>query len=327
MKRLLFFISLLLTAANYCSAITETNYFTQVDSLCFNFYNDGTAELVGKSISAGPGGESMWPLDITGDFEIPKTVDYEGKTYRVTRLCIDAVDCCDLNSLTIPETIEVISRVGIRYINYNSQHIKKMYIPSWEWYFKMREEKRCFDSFPQLFQFAQDIYINNEHIDKWNIVIPEGTELIPRDSFTNLEGLNSITLPKSIKAIGSEGHKAIDTNWCAYIVSYIEDPQDVFINNNDIGYIFLYVPLGTKEKYQQTYPWNEAQAIIEFDPKQGKVELPDAWPHLHTNIENQQATDAPAALYDLSGRRLTEHPRQGLYIRNGKKYLWPGRRR
>ena len=340
MKRLLFFISLLLTAANYCSAITETSYFTQVDSLCFDFHDDGTAALVGKSISVGPGGGSMRNLDITGDFEIPKTVDYEGKTYRVTGFDIAAVDYCKLNSLTIPETIVKISYSGGRSI-YVNPSIKKMYLPSWEWFFYLKEglneglyeQRYCYRSsylIPHLFSFAKDIYINNEYVDKRNIVIPEGIERIPANAFCGIEYFNSIVIPKSVKAIGSKStwDGYVTDSSLDYIVSYIEEPQNVYISSNEINNgTTIYVPIGTKEKYMQADVWNKAWNIIEFDPAQGMVDIPDYYAELFTSIEHRQAADAPATLYDLSGRRLTEHPRQGLYIHNGKKYLWPGRRR
>ncbi len=277
----------------------------------------------------------MWPLDITGDFEIPKTVDYEGKTYRVTGFDIAAVDYCKLNSLTIPETIVKISYSGGRSI-YVNPSIKKMYLPSWEWFFYLKEglneglyeERYCYRSsylIPHLFSFAKDIYINNEYVDKRNIVIPEGIERIPANAFCGIEYFNSIVIPKSVKAIGSKStsYGNVTDSPFPYIVSYIEEPQDVFVHDWDISYYVttIYAPIGTKEKYMQADGWNKARNIIEFDPAQGMVDIPEYWWSIYSSIERRQAADAPAALYDLSGRRLTEHPRQGLYIRNGKKYI------
>ncbi len=69
----------------------------------------------------------------------------------------------------------------------------------------------------------------------------------------------------------------------------------------------LYVPTGTKAKYQSTEGWKNFQNIVEFDPSAlGKHVTMDA--------------DKDAPVFDLFGRKLSQ-PRKGINIINGRKVI------
>lgn len=98
------------------------------------------------------------------------------------------------------------------------------------------------------------------------------------------------------------------------VVSLIENPF-VIVGKSSIYEAFsgntfenatLYVPVGTKEKYQATDGWKDFDYIVEGTPTGIKV------------IENTQNKNA--TVYDLNGVRLSEAKR-GINILNGKKVV------
>ena len=77
----------------------------------------------------------------------------------------------------------------------------------------------------------------------------------------------------------------------------------------------LYVYASVIDAYKLTYPWSEFGTILPIDD-----ELEGISPLL-TSPEGNELDDAP--IYDLNGHRLTEKPKKGIYIQNGKKYVAP----
>ncbi len=77
-------------------------------------------------------------------------------------------------------------------------------------------------------------------------------------------------------------------------------------SENTFNNATLYVPVGTKEKYQATDGWKDFVHIEEGNPAGIKV------------VEN--TTNNNITIYDLNGVRLSE-PRKGINIINGKKII------
>ena len=93
------------------------------------------------------------------------------------------------------------------------------------------------------------------------------------------------------------------------VVSLIENPfsiESVFSFDWIAKDATLYVPVGTKEKYQATDGWKDFVNIVEGTPTGIKV------------IENTQKKNA--TVYDLNGVRLSE-PKKGINIINGQKVV------
>jgi len=95
------------------------------------------------------------------------------------------------------------------------------------------------------------------------------------------------------------------------VVSLIENPfsiSSVFgvYSGDYFNNATLYVPVGTKEKYQATDGWKKFQNIVEGTPTGIKV------------IENTQNKNA--TIYDLNGVRLPA-PKKGINIINGQKVV------
>lgn len=69
----------------------------------------------------------------------------------------------------------------------------------------------------------------------------------------------------------------------------------------------LYVPTGTKSKYETARVWKDFSQIIEEEA---------------VGINGIFMDENPSApVYDLNGRRLKGVPTKGIYIQNGKKMV------
>ena len=104
------------------------------------------------------------------------------------------------------------------------------------------------------------------------------------------------------------------------IYSLCENPEQVTIGfgssfyangslHNTYAETPLYVPVGTKERYMAAEGWKEFQTIEE------REDMPTAISTIHVrNVSDD-------SVYNLQGQRLTDKPRKGVYIQNGKKVV------
>ena len=96
-----------------------------------------------------------------------------------------------------------------------------------------------------------------------SITIPEAVTKIDKYAFYQCYGLTSITIPKGVKSIGEYAFY-----WCenmSTVTSQIDEPFPV--DNTVFGKLpadaILYVPVGTKAKYEATEGWNVFKTIVE----------------------------------------------------------------
>ena len=100
------------------------------------------------------------------------------------------------------------------------------------------------------------------------------------------------------------------------MITYIGEPfvinRNVFakITNGAFTSATLYVPKGTKEKYEATEGWNEFKNIVELDGSGIDAPL----------MDNGQST--MESYYTLDGRKVEGAPtKNGVYITNGRKVV------
>lgn len=148
------------------------------------------------------------------------------------------------------------------------------------------------------------------------IAIPEGVMTIEGGAFSWCTGLTFVSIPNSVTSIGNGAFQG-----CAgleEVISHIEEPfeiyKDVFggygIDAQWIEFTTatLYVPIGTKTKYEATPAWNLFQNIVEKDLTSIKE-----------TVQQPFSTKLPV-IYSLSGQKLTA-PKKGVNIINGKKVV------
>jgi hypothetical protein len=134
--------------------------------------------------------------------------------------------------------------------------------------------------------WAHHLYLNDEEVK--DLVIPEYIATIKSYAFYCCGGLTSVTIPPSVTSIGNYAFE-----WCTGLTS-VSIPSSVTSIGDAAFYrrtgltsvscmwdepiattkgVFsdetyncpLYVPVGTREKYQTTEPWSHFGTIIEKD--------------------------------------------------------------
>ena len=108
-----------------------------------------------------------------------------------------------------------------------------------------------------------------------DISLPEGLLVLDGSAFANCYSLTEITIPSTVVAMieGTFANTSLEK-----VISYIEEPFSVesiaFSNEIQEGdwhftTATLYVPVGTKAKYKNTYGWSLFEKVIEM----GSIEL------------------------------------------------------
>ena len=139
-----------------------------------------------------------------------------------------------------------------------------------------------------------------------SVTIPNSVTSIGKWAFSNCKGLTSITIPNSVTNIGDFAfHGCPDLT---SVISLIEEPfeinENTFYNwvedHDEFTTATLYVPAGTKAKYESTPAWNKFKMIVEQE----------------VNAVKSVETDAQAEeteRYNVSGQRIST-PQKGLNI-------------
>lgn len=145
-----------------------------------------------------------------------------------------------------------------------------------------------------------------------DISFPATLESIGKDVFYGCAA-EKIVLPCNLKSLG-EGSLTIDNLDAVYCAS--ETPPLCEIGQFGpfaeewISDAVLYVPVGTKEKYQSRWQWNLFKEIIETDFPSSGIPCVTIGGKEPDNI-----------IYDLFGRRVSEPRKGNIYIMSCKKVI------
>jgi sorbitol-specific phosphotransferase system component IIA len=189
---------------------------------------------------------------------IPATATLDGKTYQVTAVGNSAFYECDqLMSVTLPDGL-----VSIGNYSFSNTGLQEM-------------------TFPTSLKSIGDGAFESCHGVK-SLILPEGLESIGRNSFSNMSNLQKATLPSSLTAIG--GYAFFYNMNMSSVESHIAEPFDIpesaFASSatwDNVNYVdiyspssaTLYVPVGTRSKYESAQGWNMFAAVEEGELQEG----------------------------------------------------------
>lgn len=198
-------------------------------------------------------------LDKVGELVIPTFVTINGQKYTVREIRSYAFAEKSVTSLTLPEELQFIGDYAFQ----RNYKLTDFTMPS------------------KLQSIGRGAFWNCNGLRTVNL--PEGLKALGIEAFGACNGLQKLTLPSTLTSIGN-----YVINYCSSlsaVISHIQDPFYIsdytFVNTpwnnatqqNDIypSPATLYVPAGTKSKYQAISGWTKFAGIEEGEVKEAKV--------------------------------------------------------
>ena len=220
------------------------NYYTDPATMVVYSYDPlGTSAQVKAGERIDVDGEDTYYTpgspDAKGQIAILNKFTVDGKEYTVTKIDKWAFSKCDITSVTIPSAVRTIDMEAF----YGCTSLVGVNM-----------NKGLKDIGYYAFYGCTSLP---------SVVLPSGLRMIYFEAFGGCTSLASVTIPSSVESID---RCAFWRSGLTSIISLIEDPF-VVSDICDLEYSspVLYVPGGTKEKYESTEGWNQFADIMEID--------------------------------------------------------------
>ena len=132
-----------------------------------------------------------------------------------------------------------------------------------------------------------------------DIVIPDSVTTIGVGAFEKCRGLTRITIPASVTAIVNSAFYGC--TGLTSVISLIEEPFEIeeiaFMDGwGNFSTATLYVPKGTKEKYEAMPVWNKFPQIVELDENPNVDDDPDSMNGKMGDVNNDGTVDVTDAV-------------------------------
>ena len=264
---------------------------------------DKTCQVGTDEMSGIPASPNAVGKDIAGEITIPSIVN----GLRVIRIGNSAfANAVKISNVVIPDGITDIGEIA-----FMNSKIKQVILPN------------------SLVSISDRAF---SYSSMTSVIIPDAVEVLGEQSFENCYSLQSVVIGNSLKSVSENTFgfcgiletvtlgKSITEiplsafwgcNQISTVYSYIENPMpiDKSLFNNPYSKVIgkLYVPVGTRQKYEALEGWNNFRYIIEFDPD-GICD---------TKMDKEKGN---SPIYSISGQRLTA-PRKGINIVGRKKVI------
>ena len=247
-----------------------------------------------KTVQVGAGGVNWRAIDLeqTGSLVVPSMV----KGLSVIRIGEWAFSGSKLSHIVLPDGIEeigdyafqsayiedivipkTVTKIGEKNVFYNSSTAPTLNS------IQVAEGNKVYDSRNNCNAIIET-KTNKLMYGCKNTIVPDDIEIIGYYAFRNT-GLKTITLPKTLKSIEEGGlYCAFDT-----IYSELENPFPLTAKNVASPWSYdraiLYVPQGTKSKYESTAGWKDFKEIREIGEEDEYISI-DATNFPDANFRN-----------------------------------------
>ena len=231
----------------------------QIDGIYY-YFSETEATVICKSYT----GMDTSVSDYTGDIVIPKTVNYNGKTYNVTRISSYAFqECSSLTSITIPNSVVSIGFKAF----WGCSGLTSITIPNsvttigqsaFQWCYGLTSITIS-NSMTNIGSFAF-----SECSSLTSITFPNSVTSIGEDAFYGCRSLTSVTIPNSVTTIGPSAFQN-----CFMTSVTVKWTEPISINSTTFSNranATLYVPVGSKAAYEAADYWKEFKEIVEIVP-------------------------------------------------------------
>lgn len=203
-------------------------YDANIDGIYYDFdSNNRTATVTFQTVYVN--NENAY----SGDVVIPENVNYNGISYRVTKIGYDAMaNCSGVTSVHIPNSVTVIEHDAFKYCS----NLPSIVLPS-----------NLTSIEHGTFQYCQNLK---------SVVIPDKVKTIHDQAFQYCQSLKIVTIGKGVEKIEYEafrGSESLSSVYCrANQVPSME--WDVFSQSN-VGNATLYVPSNDVGSYENAEQW------------------------------------------------------------------------
>ncbi len=229
-------------AFQYCQALPSIvipNSVTTIDVAAFQFCENLESVVIPNSVKT-IGAQAFWGCTRLASITIPESVESIG---------VAAFRECGLTSFIIPSSVTAISGSTFAYC----VHLTSVVIPNSVKSIGTQAFRQC-------------VNLNN-------VTIPESVESIENMAFQDCQALESIIIPSSIKSFEENAFK--NCKKLSEVTSMIKEPFDIASNcwsGVETTTIPLYVPFGTKNKYETKEGWKEFKNIIEMEAELNPID-------------------------------------------------------
>ena len=229
-------------AFQYCQALPSIvipNSVTTIDVAAFQYCENLESVVIPNSVKT-IGAQAFWGCTRLASITIPESVESIG---------VAAFRECGLTSFIIPSSVTAIGGSTFAYCG----HLTSVVIPNSVKSIGTQAFRQC-------------VNLNN-------VTIPESVESIENMAFQHCLALESIIIPSSIKSIEENAFK--NCNKLSEVTSMIKEPFDIASNcwsGVETTTIPLYVPFGTKNKYETKEGWKEFKNIIEMEAELNPID-------------------------------------------------------
>ncbi len=230
---------------------SEGFYFTSttVEGVEVSYYSQSSEYPYYCNVQGRPTTEGGMPqpaisTTTTGSVTIPETVYYNGNTYHVEYIDMNAFNSCSqITSVTLPESVIMIGESAF----YGCRSMKSIMLP-----------KKALPNYTFFIGYAA--FENCTSLTE--ISLPESLKELPSFVFNNCYKLQSITLPSTLQSIDYGAFNGCSELAKVSIKATIPPTLDASAFDNTSN-ITLCVPQGSKTAYEAADYWKNFKEIIE----------------------------------------------------------------